>query len=58
VVNFYYPKSIQAEGPLPPWEGSKALAFIGYAQIEGRPLAAERIRFYRLTCPPGDLQVR
>lgn len=58
VVNFYYPRSIQAKGPLPPWEGSKALVFIGAVQIEGRTLGADRIRFYRLTSPPGDLHGR
>ena len=56
VVNFYYPQSSQAKGPLPPWEESKALVFIGDVKIEGRTLSADRVRFYRLTRPPGDWQ--
>lgn len=56
VVNFYYPQSPQARGPLPPWEGSPALKFIGDISIGGVVLSAERIRFYRLTNPPGDIK--
>lgn len=52
VVNFYYPRSIQARGPLPPWEGSRELRFIGEPMIGGAALSAERVRFYRLTTPP------
>ncbi|MFO7640806.1 MAG: hypothetical protein R6X17_05950 [Candidatus Competibacteraceae bacterium] len=54
VVNFYYPQSPQARGPLAPWEGSRALRFIGDVSIDGGILSAERIRFYRLAQPPGD----
>jgi hypothetical protein len=54
VVNFYYPRSPQARGPLAPWEGSRALRFIGDVSIDGGALSAERIRFYRLARPPGD----
>jgi hypothetical protein len=55
VVNFYYPRSVQARGPLPPWEGDRGLRFIGDVTIEGAVLPAERIRFYRLTTPPDDV---
>jgi hypothetical protein len=54
VVNFYYPQSPQARGPLAPWEGSRALRFIGDASIDGGILSAHRIRFYRLAQPPSD----
>jgi hypothetical protein len=54
VVNFYYPQSPQARGPLAPWEGSRALRFIGDVSIDGGILSADRIRFYRLAQPPGD----
>lgn len=56
VVNFYYPQSSQARGPLAPWEGSRALRFIGDVSIDGDVPSAERIRFYRLAQPPGDLR--
>lgn len=56
VVNFYYPKSIQARGPYPPWEGGGGLEFIGDVMIGDRLLAAEHIRFYRLARPPADLK--
>ena len=53
VVNFYYPRSPQARGPLAPWEGSRTLLFIGDPP-PGVPLPpAGVIRFYRLTQPPG-----
>jgi hypothetical protein len=55
VVNFYYPRSIQARGPLPPWEKSRALTFTGAVQIEGQTLPVDRIRFYRLIRPPGGV---
>lgn len=56
VVNFYYPESPQARGPLAPWEGSPAVRFIGDpASIDLPP--AERIRFYRLSRPPADLEI-
>ena len=55
VVNFYYPHSSQARGPLAPWEGSRALRFIGNPSSGNLP-PAERIRFYRLAQPPGDLR--
>ena len=56
VVNFYYPKSIQAKGPYPPWEGGGGLEFIGDAMIGDKLLPAEHIRFYRLARPPADLR--
>lgn len=52
VVNFYYPRSSQARGPLAPWEQSRELRFIGEVAIGGSVLPAERIRLYRLTAPP------
>jgi hypothetical protein len=55
VVNFYYPKSIQAKGTLAPWEGNKSLSFIGDILIDGKMLSANSIRFYRLISPPEDL---
>ena len=55
VVNFYYPKSVQAKGPYPPWEGSGGLEFIGDVMIGDKMLPAEHIRFYRLARPPADL---
>jgi hypothetical protein len=55
VVNFYYPKSVQAKGPLPPWEGCRDLVFIGDAPLAQTPLSAKCIRFYRLAKPPADL---
>jgi hypothetical protein len=56
VVNFYYPKSIQARGPYPPWEGGGGLEFIGDVMIGDKLLPAEHIRFYRLARPPADLK--
>jgi hypothetical protein len=55
VVNFYYPQSVQARGPLAPWEESRALRFIGDPSAGGRLPSADRIRFYRLAQPPGDV---
>jgi len=55
VVNFYYPRSIQAKGKLAPWESNKSLTFIGDIIIDGKTLPADRIRFYRLSYPPTDL---
>jgi hypothetical protein len=55
VVNFYYPNSVQARGPLAPWEGDRGLEFIGDVAMGGDLLPAARIRFYRLTRPPGDI---
>ena len=52
VVNFYYPRSSQASGPLAPWEDSRALQFIGDPPPGGDLPTAERIRFYRLAQPP------
>ncbi len=54
VVNFYYPQSSQARGPLAPWEGSRALRFIGDPSASSGLPPAERIRFYRLAQPPGN----
>ena len=56
VVNFYYPKSVQARGPYPPWEGGGGLEFIGDVMIGDKMLPAEQIRFYRLARPPADLR--
>ncbi len=53
VVNFYYPQSSQARGPHAPWEGSRALRFIGDPSASSGLPSAGRIRFYRLTQPPG-----
>ena len=55
VVNFYYPRSVQAKGLAAPWEGSKSLQFIGDLSTDGKALSASRVRFYRLNLPPGDL---
>ncbi len=57
VVNFYYPKSVQASGPYAPWEGSGGLEFIGDVPIGDKLLPAEHIRFYRLARPPADLRL-
>ncbi len=56
VVNFYYPKSVQANGPYPPWEGGGSLEFIGDVLIGDKLLPAEHVRFYRLARPPTDLR--
>jgi len=56
VVNFYYPKSVQAKGPLAPWEGNKALKFVGDVSMGEKVLPASRVRFYRLAHPPSDLK--
>lgn len=58
VVNFYYPRSPQARGPLAPWESSRALRFIGDPPSDSGLPPAERIRFYRLAQPPGEPLVR
>ncbi len=55
VVNFYYPQSIQASGPLPPWEGSQELEFVDHVEFNGEVLPPNRVRFYRLARPPGDI---
>jgi len=55
VVNFYYPDSVQARGPLAPWEGDAGVRFVGDLALAGGILPASRIRFYRLTAPPGDI---
>lgn len=54
VVNFYYPRSPQARGPLAPWEGSRALRFIGDPPPDSDLPNAQQVRFYRLTRPPRD----
>jgi hypothetical protein len=56
VVNFYYPRSVQAKGPLAPWEGNKALMFVGDVPMGEKVLPASRVRFYRLAHPPADLK--
>jgi hypothetical protein len=56
VVNFYYPKSVQAKGTRAPWEGGGGLEFIGDVMIGDRLLPAEHVRFYRLARPPADLK--
>ena len=53
-VNFYYPQSPQARGPLAPWERSLALRFIGDPPPDGTLPPAQHIRFYRLAQPPAD----
>jgi hypothetical protein len=55
VVNFYYPGSSQARGPLAPWEGDGGLRFIGEVSVGGTVLPAEQVRFYRLATPPDDV---
>ncbi len=55
VVNFYYPRSVQAKTPLAPWEAVKGLQFIGDVSLGKDRLTAEKVRFYRLTRPPGDV---
>jgi hypothetical protein len=55
VVNFYYPRSVQAKTPLAPWEAVKGLQFIGDVSLGKDLLTAEKVRFYRLTRPPGDV---
>jgi hypothetical protein len=57
VVNFYYPQSSQARGSLAPWEGSRALRFIGDPPPGSGLPPAERIRFYRLAQPPNEPRV-
>jgi hypothetical protein len=52
VVNFYYPKSVQARGPLAPWEHDGTLVFLGDVALGARTLSADRVRFYRLAKPP------
>jgi len=56
VVNFYYPKSVQAKGTHAPWEGGGGLEFIGDVMIGDKLLPAEHVRFYRLARPPADLK--
>lgn len=56
VVNFYYPKSMQAKGAYAPWEGGGGLEFIGDVLIGDKLLPAEHVRFYRLARPPKDLE--
>jgi hypothetical protein len=55
VVNFYYPRSVQAKTPLAPWEASQRLQFIGDVSIGEDLLTADKVRFYRLSRPPGDV---
>jgi hypothetical protein len=57
VVHFYYPQSIQARGPLAPWESSAQLRFLGDVTLPGGALSAARVRFYRLTSPPYDARL-
>jgi hypothetical protein len=56
VVNFYYPGSIQARKPTAPWENSRHLRFVGDVDIGRQPLSSEKVRFYRLSRPPGDVR--
>jgi hypothetical protein len=56
VANFYYPQSVQAKGPLAPWEENKALTFVGDVPMGEKVLPASRVRFYRLAHPPADLK--
>jgi len=55
VVNFYYPASTQAKGPLAPWEESPELEHIGAVAFPEGTLDPGRVRFYRLTRPPRDV---
>jgi hypothetical protein len=55
VVNFYYPGSVQAKGPLAPWEKSRGLVFVGNVRMGEGLLGAEKVRFYRLTRAPKDI---
>ena len=55
VVNFYYPRSVQAKTPLAPWEAVEGLQFIGDVFIGKDLLTAEKVRFYRLSHPPRDV---
>lgn len=55
VVNFYYPRSVQAKTPLAPWEASQRLQFIGDVSIGEDLITADKVRFYRLSRPPGDV---
>lgn len=55
VVNFYYPSSVQAQEPYAPWENSTALRFVEEARIGDSVVPPERVRFYRLSRPPGDV---
>ncbi|MFZ1326812.1 MAG: hypothetical protein WAT67_12480 [Candidatus Contendobacter sp.] len=55
VVNFYYPSSPQAHGPLAPWEGSRTLRFIGDPPPGSDLPNAQQVRFYRLAQPPRDI---
>lgn len=55
VVNFYYPKSIQARGPLAPWEHDGNFTFLGDIMLGDAALPAERVRFYRRRRAPTDL---
>ena len=56
VVNFYYPHSIQARGPLAPWESSTSLRFLQDVAAPTLTLTADRVRFYRLASPPSDVR--
>jgi len=46
LVNFFYPKSIQANGLLALRKGSGDLTFIGDVPTGGRTLSTDRVRFY------------
>ncbi|HNY65471.1 MAG TPA: cell wall hydrolase [Deltaproteobacteria bacterium] len=54
VVGFYYPDSVQARTRLAPWEGSRALKFIGDVKVGDAVLSSRKVRFYRLTSAPRD----
>jgi hypothetical protein len=56
VVNFYYPQSVQARGPLAPWESGGQLTFIGDVPTTHGPIEAAKVRFYRLKSPFSDIR--
>jgi hypothetical protein len=56
VVNFYYPASIQARGPLAPWESSGVVTFLGDVATAQGTIEAAKVRFYRLKVPPYDVR--
>ncbi len=56
VVNFYYPDSTQAKGPLAPWENDGNLVFTGPVPTPDGMIDADKVRFYRLRKVPKDFR--
>ena len=54
VVNFYYPDSTQAKGPLAPWENDGNLVFTGPVPTPDGMIDPAKVRFYRLRKIPKD----